>query len=233
MTQPLKDQGSPQSWIFFILIAGLVGITALFMISRIFQYSGPKLLNSPYSVDTSLRRIQIGSAEFVVPENTIRRPEHRDKSQVKMLDLILLWPELKGFSLEDQIAFSDVSELSRIIFVSLSQQTEAIASSDRLYSIYSQHFVGDPIEGPSSLIGFAMAKDSGFAGEVIYFKPDESEPFVARCITPVEQTPTFCIRDIALQNNVQLTYRFRLKLLEEWDALDRNIRSAMEAFQRR
>ncbi|WP_373235801.1 hypothetical protein [Cohaesibacter celericrescens] len=233
MQQQIGEQGSPQRWIFFILIAGLIAITVLFVISRILQHSGPELLNSPYSVETSLRLYTIGTTQFMVPENTVRRPEQRNLQQLKKLDLILLWPTLEGFSLDTQVAFNDVTKDSRLIFASLSQPPQPISTSERLYSVYSQHFVGDTIEGPAALIGFRMSKESGFSGEVIYFKPDETAPFVARCIKPVENTPTFCMRDIILDNGAQLNYRFRLKLLAEWRKLDTTMRSKFSDYQRR
>ena len=231
MQQPLEEPGSPQRWIFFLLIAGLIAITILFVISRIFEYSGPKLLNSHYSVKTGMQNVSIGSARFVVPENTIRHPGQRGKKSLKQLDLIFLWPSLDGFSLDNQVAFSDATKSSRLIFATLSQPEEPISSSERLYSVYSQYFVGDPIEGPADLIGFAMDKTSGFKGETIYFKPDQNEPFVARCIKPVKGSPTFCLRDISLNNNVQLSYRFRLHLLKEWHSLDDAVRTKIQNFQ--
>lgn len=230
MTQPLDEQGSPQRWIFFFLVFGLIGITALFIISRVFQYSGPSLANSPYSVEKRLHAIELGTTRFYIPENTIRHPEQRQGNRFTKLDLIMLWPNLEGFTLDNQVAFHDVSEQSQLIFITLSHQDEVLSSSERLYSVYSQYFVGEPIKAEGSLIGFAMSPDSGFAGETIYFKPDDHTPFAARCITPVEKTPTFCLRDIKLNDTTQLTYRVRLSMLKEWQALDRKVKERVTSF---
>ena len=230
MQQPIEEQGSPQRWIFFLLIAGLVAITTLFVISRVFEHSGPEFLNSPYSVKTEPRIIQIGDIRFTIPENMIRSPEQRKDATVDQLDLILLWPDLDGFTLENQVHFSNASSTSRLIFASLSEPEEILSSSERLYTVYSQHFDGDPISGPANLIGFAMSKESGFSGETIYFKPDESEPFVARCVKPVKSTPAFCMRDIMLTEKVQLSYRFRLPLLKQWKKMDKMVKERITGF---
>ena len=231
MHKLLEEQGSTHRWIFFILIAGLIAISVLFILSRLFRYSGPELLNSPYSVETRARPMDIGSARMMIPENMIRHPEQRKLNQHKKLELIMLWPSLEGFSLSTQVEFSDVSKASRLIFLSLSQPDEPISSSERLYSVYSQHFVGDPVQGPTHLIGFQMAKESGFSGETIYFKPDENEPYVARCIKPVEGTPEFCMRDLILPDDVQLSYRFRKALLKDWREMDQALLDRLVSFQ--
>lgn len=233
MAQPLDEHGSPQRWIFFFLVFGLIGITILFIISRVFQYSGPALVNSPYSTDKRLLAFELGDTRFYIPENTIRHPEQRNGQRVNKLDLIMLWPGLDGFDLDNQVAFYDVSEKSKLIFVSLSHQDEVLSSSDRLYAVYSQYFVGEPIKAEGGLIGFAMAPQSSFAGERIYFKPDDHNPFAARCITPVEKSPTFCLRDLKLNDTTQLTYRFRRPLLAEWRALDAKIKQRVSAFIRK
>ncbi len=230
MAQPLEEHGSPQRWIFFLLVFGLIGITILFIISRVFQYSGPALVNSPYSTNDRLLAFELGSTHFYVPENTIRHPEHYNGQRVNKLDLIMLWPSLEGFSLEKQVDFLDVSEKSKLIFVSLSLQDEVLSSSDRLYAVYSQYFVGEPIKAEGDLIGFAMAPGSSFAGETVYFKPDHHTPFAVRCMTPVKKSPALCLRDIKLNETTQMTYRFRRSLLAEWRTLDAKVKERVESF---
>nr|WP_321456499.1 hypothetical protein [uncultured Cohaesibacter sp.] len=225
-----EDQGSIQRWIFFILIAGLVAITVLYMISRVFEYSGPSFFKSPYSADTTNRLITISSLDFWVPQNVIRSAEQRNRQTVKQLDMLFLWPTMEGFSRERQVAFSDASEQSNLIFVSMSRPKEILQSSDRLYGIYSQFFTGNPIKGPATLIGFAMDPASGFRGETIYFKPESARPFVARCIAPENQEPSFCMREVALGSTIQVSYRFRPHLLAEWATLDQKVLGKLNGY---
>lgn len=220
MSQPFEERSSPQRWIFFLLIAGLVIITALFIVSRLFRYSGPELRNSPFSIETRNRAITIGQTHFQVPENIIRHKSQRQNGPLSRLNLILLWPSLEGFSLKSQMAFSDMSERSRLIYLSLDQPHEPVSSSARLYTIFSEHFRGNPLKGPAGLIGFAMNEKSGYAGEIVYFTPDNADPFVARCVRPVKDNPAFCLRDIKTEAGLQISYRFRPHLLEQWQKLD-------------
>ncbi|WP_319485609.1 hypothetical protein [uncultured Cohaesibacter sp.] len=228
--QTPEEQGSAQRWIFFILIAGLIAITFLYVLSRVFEYSGPSLINSPYSFETSPRQITIGERRLSVPENVIRSADQRAANTLKQLDLVFLWPTLEGFSREKQVAFSDATEASSLLFVSLSQPKELLQSSERLFSVYSQFFTGTPIKGPATLIGFEMDKASGFGGETIYFKPEATEPFVARCIASNDKEPAFCMREIALGGSLQVSYRFRPHLLNYWKSLDAALLERLNRF---
>lgn len=228
--QTPQEQGSTQRWIFFLLIAGLVAITFLYLISRIFEYSGPSLLHNPYSAENTPKHILIGDMDFMVPPNTIRRHEQRVASSVNQLDLVFLWPSMAGYSRDKQVAFSDATKKSNLIFVSISRPDTILLSSERLYSVYSQFFSGDPVRGPATLIGFAMDDSSGFGGETVYFKPESTEPFVARCIKPDNKEPPFCMREIGLGATIQITYRFRPHLLSQWKTLDDHILDRLGGF---
>ena len=228
--QTPEEQGSAHRWIFFILIAGLVTITLLFVISRFFEYSGPTLLHNAYSSETSTKKINVSGIDLFVPENVIRTPEQRRAVSLNQLDLIFLWPSLEGYSRQAQVAFSDASEKSNLIFLSISRPEKLLLSSERLYSVYSQFFTGNPIKGPATLIGFAMDEKSGFGGETIYFKPESTEPFVARCIRPEGNEPPFCMREIALGATIQITYRFRPHLLSQWKGLDQQLLARLSGF---
>lgn len=231
MIQPLEEQSSPQRWLFLMLIAGLVLITAIFLLSRILLYSGPELMNSPYSAETTSRLIELGSSTLKVPENMIRHADQRSNGPKQKLELVFLWPEMKGFNLEDQVAFNNVTDTSRLIFVTLSTPREPMATSDRLHDIYSPHFRGSPIQGANGLIGFEMSRKSGYAGETIFFKPEDSKPFVTRCMKPVEQSASFCIRDLVWQEQIQVSYRFRHHLLTQWSQLDIALEAKMRELQ--
>ena len=228
MPQPLDERSSPQRWLFILLIAGLILITALFLLSRLFLYSGPELMNSPYSISKAHKFIELGSVRLKVPENIIRHAKQRVSAPQDKLDLVMIWPEMEGFSLGEQVAFNDVSDNSRLIFISLSAPGEPLSTSDRLFSIYSEHFAGDPLDGPAGLIGFEMQEKSGYAGEKIYFKPNEDKPFVARCMTPVQGTAPFCLRDLIGQNGLQISYRIRPHMLDQWASLDDLIMSKVQ-----
>ena len=233
MAQSLDDQGGPQRWIFIFLIAGLILITTLFVLSGIFRYSGPELLNNPYSAQTRARPVSLVGLSMMVPENTLRDPEGiKSGEPVQKLDLLFLWPDMEGFSLENQLHFSDVGQKSRLVFVTLSRPEEPIATSARLSSIYSQHFTGEPLRGPANLIGFKMDKMSGLSGETIYFTPDQNRPYVIRCIAPLEESPGFCMRDLVLPQGLQLSYRIRKPLLNDWQKLDRAIIDKISSFLR-
>lgn len=228
MSHSLDGRTSPQRWLFFLLIAGLVLITALYLLNRLFFHSSPFL--STYSADNKLHLIELSQAQLLIPENTIRLPEQRSQHKLESLKLIMLWPDLEGFSREKQLEFSDVSENSRLIFVTLSSPDINMASSERLYSVYSQHFVGKPLQGPSKLIGFHMEQTSGYAGEVVYFKPDESPPYVVRCLQENEKSPSICMREITLAGKLQVSYRFRQSLLTQWRAIDQAVSNKIRGF---
>ncbi|MCT4656556.1 MAG: hypothetical protein N4A65_12165 [Cohaesibacter sp.] len=218
------------------MVAGLIGISILYVASRFFRYSDLLTTQSGYSSDAAPIVINLPTASLAVPGNMIRKEKQKTSKPQAIADLFFLWPKMSGYSHNDQLAFSDTSENSQLIFVRLSSPDEVIISSEQLSAVYSQHFSGSPLKGPEGLMGFAMNEDSGFAGETIYFKPDESPPFVARCFTPQKSTPTLCMRSIKLTGPsadygvAQADYRFRKTLLGQWREMDQAVQTMLNGF---
>jgi hypothetical protein len=77
-----------------------------------------------------------------------------------------------------------------------------------------------------------MSDSSSYAGEMVYFKPDENPPFVIRCFQPQEQAPTICLREILLENGLQASYRYRSDMLKNWREIDAITEQLLISFQR-
>ncbi|MCV6546249.1 MAG: hypothetical protein OIF56_03025 [Cohaesibacter sp.] len=220
MTNGLRDPQPPHRWIFFILVFGLIAISILFIASRLFRHSEGLLGHNTYTSNTDPIIINLVGESLVMPQNMIRQDSQRTSEPQNSLDLFFHWPSLQGYNLDNQLAFTDISDMSKLVFVRLSSPQKHISSSERLYSVYSQHFIGSPKQGAAGLIGFKMDETSSYAGEIVYFKPDENPPYVVRCFQPQEQVPTICLREILLKNGLQASYRFRMNMLENWREID-------------
>ena len=77
-----------------------------------------------------------------------------------------------------------------------------------------------------------MSDSSSYAGETIFFKPDENPPYVVRCFQPQEQAPAICLREILLKNDLQASYRFRRSMLDHWREIDTATEQLLSSFQR-
>ncbi len=230
MSNGLQEPTPPHRWIFFILVFGLIGITVLFITSRFFRHSEGLLSHSSYTSDASPIIVNLANNSLQLPQNMVRKDTQRTSEPQASLDLFFHWPDLQGYNLDNQLAFTEISEESKLVFIHLSSPKKHISSSERLYSVYSQHFIGTPIKGPGKLIGFNMNEKSSYAGETVYFKPDENPPYVVRCFQPQAQVPTICLREILLKNGLQASYRFRIGMLENWRELDMTTEQLLNSF---
>ena len=72
MGNGIDGQGSPQRWIFFLLIAGLIAITILYLTSRLFRYSDSFIFDNPYVSSTELKQFALPGVQVAVPLNMVR-----------------------------------------------------------------------------------------------------------------------------------------------------------------
>ena len=129
-------------------------------------------------------------------------------------DLLLLWPELDGYSEERAKDFRDGSPSSPLIYVTITEDDVPVDSTARLNSIYSRYFTGPPMPGPGHLVGRRMADDSPYRGEIIFYQPRSETPFVVRCLAEeTPEIPATCIRQVGVGHGLTMFYRFNWRML--------------------
>ena len=179
---------------------------------------------SGLSPDPTPLTLTIGQDTIAVPRNMLRAAS--GGGAVKQADLVLHWPTLEGYAPSLAADFRDGSPSAPLIYATISERTSALDAGSRLDNIYTRYFVGDPLTAPAGLTARALAVDSGYAGEVVYYGPPAGARFVARCLAePTADGPATCIRDIPLGRNLTLLYRFSRDLMGDWQALDAGMRA--------
>lgn len=175
----------------------------------------------------------VAGERMVIPANMIRFRDARRGGTVDRVDLLLHWPELEGFSPKLAEDFKDTSPDAPLIYVSLAARTSPLDASQRLDAVYAGFFEGSAIPGPDGLVGKVMNADSGYRGEVVYFLPRGSEPFVARCMAEeTPEMPATCIRDINIGRGLTMLYRFNTARLADWRAMDAGLQRLVATFFR-
>jgi len=183
------------------------------------------------SADTTPVALSIASEALSIPANMIRSGKGRRGGAVERIDLAVHWPTLEGYSEALADAFGDGAATAPIIYLTIMPREMPVDSTGRLESVYARFFVGKAEPGPNGLVGRQLAEDSGYGGEVVYFAPAEARPFVARCLVETApDVPATCLRDLNIGRGLSLHYRFNIRLLDDWAALDASMHKLATGF---
>jgi hypothetical protein len=175
--------------------------------------------------DTTPVVFTIAGNDLAIPANMIRSSRQRRGGAVERVDLILDWPDLRGYSAETAEPFRSGSPIAPLIYVSLSPADSSMDSSARLEPVYSRFFTGDAVTAPTGLIARRLSDDSGYRGEEVVYEPLASRPFVARCVAKATpEIPATCMRDVLVAPGLSMLYRFDRFYLGDWQAIDAGLR---------
>lgn len=172
--------------------------------------------------------VTIGQDTLVLPANMFRFSEQRKTGASDQVDLVVTWPEMKGYTAAAASRFNKAADDGNLLFLQYSQSVMSRDMSGRLEPIYKRLFLGEPQPGPAGLSLHRLDPKAGYGEEVILTGDAASEnPFVARCILPKlekDATSSDCQRDIHVGKDLTLLYRFSSTLLPQWRALDQQVR---------
>jgi hypothetical protein len=175
--------------------------------------------------------LSVGSESLSVPANMIRSAKARQGGAVERIELAVHWPTLTGYSETLADAFGDSAGTAPIVYLTIMPREMPVDSTGRLETVYARFFVGKAEPGPNGLVGRQLAEDSGYGGEVVYFAPAEARPFVARCLVAAgPDVPATCLRDLNIGRGLSLHYRFNIRLLDDWAALDASMHKLAAGF---
>jgi hypothetical protein len=175
--------------------------------------------------------LTIGGEPLTIPANMIRfRPDRRGGA-LDRVSLLVHWPTLEGFSEELADDFKDTSTDAPLIYLTIAPRDTDLDSSERLASVYEHFFAGPVVAGPAGLVGRKMKADSPYAGEIVFFQPRGSTPFVARCMADsTPDIPSTCIRDVNFGRGLSMLYRFNRTRLADWRRLDAGLYALARSF---
>jgi hypothetical protein len=182
--------------------------------------------------DSAPVTVLVAGETLAIPANMIRFPSARRDGAVDGVELLLQWPGLEGYSDQHADAFRDGSTLAPLVYATIVPRDNPLDMDERLATLYREFFVGEPIKGPSGLIGRQMKDDSGYRGEEIYYAQRGPTKFVARCIAKATaEVPATCIRDVNIGTGLTMLYRFDRFYLGDWQAMDKALRALAAGFR--
>lgn len=211
------------------IIAGLAALAvASLLLSAGAQRYGAWLAQDGRTESEEPIAVTIGQDTLVLPANMFRFAEQRQGGASDQVDIVITWPEMKGYTAAAAGRFNEAADDGNLLFLQYSQSVMSRDMSGRLEPIYRRLFAGEAEPGPAGLSRHRLDPKAGYGDEILLTGDEGSEnPFVARCILPKtdkEATSSDCQRDIHVGKDLTLLYRFSSALLPQWRALDLEVR---------
>lgn len=193
-------------------------------ITALGHWYGKKLSSAGHTESTQPIRITIGTDTLTLPANVIRFREQRVDGKADRINLYLSWPQMQGYTAQDEARFNEPDKTSDLIFIEISEATMSRDMSGRYEPIYQRLITEQATDFGHGLTLHRMKQESGYAGEVLLTGPRKDVPdFVIRCVlppTPAEATSADCQRDIHMGNGLNVLYRLSSAHLADWDHID-------------
>jgi len=103
------------------------------------------------------------------------------------------------------------------------------ASASLLDRVYLHQFADETLGGVPGLVGKPMLAGNGYAGESVWYDALSPDPFVAKCVAPVEPGgATQCVRTVYLPSGIAAVYAFDAALLQSWRQFDPEMQRWLE-----
>ena len=227
-TNSLNSAEAPESFRNLLIALMIIGFLSV-LISFSGRMFGGKVMLGGNSVNTNTHEIVIANAVLNVPENYIRQSEQRSAGVKARLELYAVWPSLEGYSAKNKIYFNNQQNgQSQLLFITIEPQQMSRDMSGRFDPIYRQLI--DPMPENTATAGlesYTFKEDRAiFANERLFVGDrGEDRAFVARCITGADgdQALAPCERDIFIDNDLSVKYRFPFWLLKDYAKLDAQV----------
>lgn len=148
----------------------------------------------------------LGGKELMIPALMFRHPQDLAEGFVERVELRL--PKAVGGSPEP-------------VDITLLQRSKVRPSTQLLDAVYLHQFAPEELAGPPGLVGKPLKAAAGYAGETVWYDPLSGDPFVAKCVAPVEEgQPSRCLRTVELSPTIAAVYSFDATLLSRWRDFD-------------
>ncbi|WP_417671792.1 hypothetical protein [Roseibium sp.] len=187
--------------------------------------------------DTSRHHsVRIGQTTFQVPLSLTPSsgsvfPLMSSSQVASSLNLQVAWPSMKGVpATAEGKSDSDVAAINRI-FLNIATPDGDETMRDRLAPVYRRLARGPETDGPAGLKVLTLSSPIALDRDEIVFEPSRDTGFIARCKRPKGGAAT-CTRQLALNDELTITYRFNRSLLANWGRLDRRVTQLLRSLVR-
>lgn len=220
---------------FTLLLLALTVLASAHIAGTIGQWVSYSRGGSAWTSDAGRISVFIGDRPFAIPANMIRHANQRaENRRLERISIAVVWPEMLGYDESRSSAFADTGDRSPMILISIENDRTTIGTRERLEKVYRRLTDARPLPGPEGLSLLPLAGSQAGGSDYVAFDPGDQTGFAARCFSPTDPAlAAMCQRDIRLEGDLLLTYRFRQTHLADWQALDRKIRRLVAGFSRR
>ncbi|ODT67837.1 MAG: hypothetical protein ABS75_22600 [Pelagibacterium sp. SCN 63-23] len=129
-----------------------------------------------------------------------------------------------GFATQVDLTFAlDLAggQVATPVEVMLVPRGRARASSTLLDAVYLHQFDEGTIGGVPGLVGKPLLPAEGYSGETVWYDALSPNPFVAKCMSPVEpKRPGQCLRTVHLPSGLAALISFEATALPFWRRFD-------------
>lgn len=227
-TETLKMQALDEHFlrkVFYGFVA--IALTAL-ALNLAGRYFGRSIALGGHTASTIRYEVVIGNDVVVAPANAIRFAQSRRDGVAPKLELYLHWPDMTGFTRENETDFNAPGGQQDLVFLSFEPRAMSRDMSGRFEPIYRSLVEWPGRADESGIALHAFTERSGYLGEelAVLDRP-AAEPLVARCVTGQAAAEMLapCERDIQVGDDLSLVYRFPRALLADWPALEAAVRA--------
>lgn len=195
------------------LIVSLLGVGAAYALTAYFRSVE---MERSLSVPTESHAIAIGAQRYSIPASLLIDPAQRRDGFAERIDLMLALPIGTGGTLSETE-------------ITLMPRGRVRTSAALLDDVYLHQFADDQLSGPIGLVGKPLHLDVGTRGETVWYDPLSANPFVAKCMLPVEMRPgaRSCLRVFSLSDRNTAIVTFDPTLLDNWRSFDAVVEDAI------
>ncbi len=224
-------------WLIPLAVLVVTAILSALVLAYYFAPTPPELVNEQPSPTDDTHRIalDVGAMSFRIPSNYLLFASARKGGQRKSVELIAFLPDLRGYSGSESQALTSNDADTEAVHLKLAEDQSGLSEKERLERVYLAQVVapaGAP--GPFGLRQYAFRPETGYHDEELFMGQTDAGPMALRCTRPSALAPSpNCLREILLGPGVMLAYRFKRAHLEEWQAIDADVRKLFAAFARK
>ncbi|MCD7059921.1 hypothetical protein [Pelagibacterium xiamenense] len=171
-------------------------------------------------VPTSTHIKTVGAQPYLVPAALMPNAAQHTDGFADRMDMTLALPLGPGGVLVD-------------VVVTVQPRGRTRTSAALLDTVYLHQFGADQTEGVPGLIGKPLGGDAGVSGETVWYDPLSPNPFVAKCMTPVEPNAArgTCLRTFQLSDRNTAIVTFDPAALANWRQFDAVVEAWLETLR--
>lgn len=223
-------------WLYPLVI---LAITLILSGGVSYYYFGPSLSDfrgdtPEASARTTPIHMQIGSTNFVIPENFTQYPRARRGGIRDSVALYAMLPNLEPYSVRYDQYFFENNVDNPVVYFQIEIARLPMSESERLELIYRERLEeGLGTEIDNGLMQHNFANDSGYDDQELFVATKEDgTTVVILCTEFSNMVPSpNCRREMDIGNDLIMSYRFKRHHLDQWQDIDRGLLGLVASFR--